>query len=239
MCSSACRDLPHSSGSLAERERDKILRNLESCKICRPHDPADAADEMDAALREPGVALESLLRRYAEVGLSTKPSKVHDYAREQDLLGYRLDHNRLRISASRYANLRDAVGALRRRSWARPREVEALVGRFTHAFLLNRPALSVFSAVYAFAEKVGDRAARVWPSVIAELQLALDILPMVRADLERPVAPLLIQTDACDEGAAAVYTYAVPHADLRRECMRPRRPPRADYAPAPRGRRSG
>ena len=83
---------------------------------------------MDAALREPGVALESLLRRYAEVGLSTKPSKVHDYAREQDLLGYRLDHNRLRISASRYANLRDAVGALRRRSWARPREVEALLG---------------------------------------------------------------------------------------------------------------
>ena len=63
-----------------------------------PHDHADAADEMDAALREPGVALESLLRRYAEVGLSTKPSKVHDYAREQDLLGYRLDHNRLRIS---------------------------------------------------------------------------------------------------------------------------------------------
>ena len=201
-----------------------------------PHDHADAADEMDAALREPGVALESLLRRYAEVGLSTKPSKVHDYAREQDLLGYRLDHNRLRISASRYANLRDAVGALRRRSWARPREVEALVGRFTHAFLLNRPALSVFSAVYAFAEKVGDRAARVWPSVIAELQLALDILPLVRADLERPVAPLLIQTDACDEGAAAVYTYAVPHADLRRECMRPRQRIRTEYVPPPRRR---
>ena len=49
---------------------------------------------------------------------------------------------------------RFAVGALRRRRWARPREVEAIVGRFTHAFLLHRPAFSVFSAVYAFAEKV-------------------------------------------------------------------------------------
>ena len=98
--------------------------------------------QMDLALREPGVALDSLLRRYAEVGLSTKPSKVHDYAREQDLLGYRLITTGC---GSRPAgtNLRDAAGVLRRRSWARPREVEALVGRFTHAFLLNRPALSV------------------------------------------------------------------------------------------------
>ena len=158
----------------------------------RPHKPADAADEIDAALRKPSVALESLLRRYEDVGLSTKPSKVHDYALEQDLLGYRLDHNRLRLSASRYASLRDAVGALRRRGWASPREVEALVGRFTHAFLLHRPALSIFCAVYAFAEKVGNRAARVWPSVLAELQLALAILPLVCADLERPVAPILI-----------------------------------------------
>ena len=177
-------------------------------KITRPHKTADAADEMTAALREPGVALESLLRRYAEVGLQTKPSKVHDYAREQDMLGYRLDHNVLRLSSSRYANLRDAVGALRRRGWALPREVEALVGRFTHAFLIHRPALSVFSAVYAFAEKVGDRSARVWPSVQAELELALALLPLAQSNLARPVAPLLVQTDACDEGAAAVYTAA-------------------------------
>ena len=202
-------------------------------KITRPHKTADAADEMTAALREPGVALESLLRRYAEVGLQTKPSKVHDYAREQDMLGYRLDHNVLRLSASRYANLRDAVGALRRRGWALPREVEALVGRFTHAFLIHRPALSVFSAVYAFAEKVGDRSARVWPSVQAELELALALLPLAQSNLARPVAPLLVQTDACDEGAAAVYTAAVPHADLKRECMRPRKPLRATTAPPP------
>ena len=86
---------------------------------------------------------------------------MDDYARKQDMLGYRLDHNKLRLSASKYATLRDAVGALRRRRWARPREVEAIVGRFTHAFLLHRPALSLFSAVYAFAGKVGDRPARV------------------------------------------------------------------------------
>ena len=84
-----------------------------------------------------GVGLESLLEKYAAVGLRTKPSKVHDYAPAQDLLGYRLDRNVLRSSASRYAVLRDAVASLHRRSWARLREVEGLVGSFTHAFLLH------------------------------------------------------------------------------------------------------
>ena len=35
-----------------------------------------------------------------------------------------------------------AVRRLVRRGWARPREVERLVGRFTHAFLLERSALN-------------------------------------------------------------------------------------------------
>ena len=75
----------------------------------KPHEPADASAEIFGAVHESGNALPALLRRYAEVGLRTKPSKVHHYAPEQDLLGYRLDRNVLRSSASRYASLRDAV----------------------------------------------------------------------------------------------------------------------------------
>ena len=42
----------------------------------------------------------------------------------------------------------------------------------------------------------------------------------------------MIQTDACNTGDAAVYTTAVGHEDLRRECIRPRNEPskgEADY----------
>ena len=50
-----------------------------------------------------------------------------------------------------------------------------MVGKFTHLFLLQRFALSTFAAVYAFAQKVGHKRARVWPSVLRELRATLAI----------------------------------------------------------------
>ena len=55
-----------------------------------------------------------------------------------------------------------------------------------------------------------------------ELSDALAVLPLIRSDLSRPVASELLQTDACDTGAAVVYTATVDHSALRQECMRPR-----------------
>ena len=102
-----------------------------------------------------GVLLASVLARYTEVGLRYKAEKVRDYSAEQDLFGHTLDWNVLRGSLSRYHTLAQAVRPLERRMWAQPREVKRMVGRFTHWFLLHRPALSIFNAVYAFASKVG------------------------------------------------------------------------------------
>jgi len=89
----------------------------------------------------------------------------------------------------------------------------------------------VFSAAYVFSQQHGDRRARVWPSVLRELRAALAILPLVRSDLSRPVSPVLIQTDACGTGDAAVYTTRVDHQDLRNECQRPRTRPRDEAKP--------
>ena len=186
--------------------------------------PADARNKhvgMDVAVAVTP-CLQTILDRYRDVGLHVKPSKVHDYATSQDLLGYRLEQNVLRCPQSKFDSIQEAVEALERRRWAKPREVEALVGKFTHIFLLHRPALSVFSAVYIFAQKVGARMARVWPSVLSELRTALSLLPLVRADLSRQVSPILVQTDACNTGAAAVYTETIlPHV-LEHEYRRPR-----------------
>ena len=101
--------------------------------------------------------------RYAEVGLEAHPEKIHDFATEQDILGYRLERNILRAQSGRLDQLRKWVRDLERRGWAKPREIERLVGKLTHLFLLHRLALSVFAAVYAFAVKCGNRRARVWP----------------------------------------------------------------------------
>ena len=59
-----------------------------------------------------GISLGSVLTRYEQVGLRTKPSKVRDYDAVQDLLGNTLDHNVLRGSCSRYAAIRAEVRRL-------------------------------------------------------------------------------------------------------------------------------
>ena len=150
------------------------------------------------------LCLEPKLQRYADVGLEAKPSKVHAYASTQVLLGYQLDDNELFLQPCRYWDLVRRVDALDRRGYAQPREVESIVSAMTHAMLLHRLSLSVFGAVYAFAQKCGSRTVRVWPSVLTELRRALAILPLVRADLGRPVSELLLQTDACETGGGVV-----------------------------------
>ena len=197
-------------------------RTPDAPAAARPHDPAVAAAEVAAAVAAPDRRFTAALSRYAAVGCQVKPSKVSDFAARQLMLGYLLDDNVLRTPPEKYERLAADVAALGRRGWAQPREVEHLVGRFTNIFLLHRLALSVFSAVYAFGRKVGHRRAWLWPSVLGELRQALALVPLVRADLQRPVCPALIQTDACDTGAAAVYSTATPLAALRREVSRPR-----------------
>ena len=111
---------------------------------------------------------------------------------------------------------------MERRGFARPREVERVLGKFTNLFLLHRLSLAIFSSVYAFVRKLGARTARLWPSVLRELQRALALLPLIRAELDRAVAPVLLQTDASATGFGVVYTHSIPPADLRREVSRPR-----------------
>ena len=190
------------------------------------------ADDRAARGTEEGIALAPVLTRYEEVGLRTKPSKVRDYDAVQDLLGHTLDHNVLRGSCARYSAIRAEVIRIARCGWARPRDVERLVGKITHWLLLHRPALALLNAVYAFCRSDSpDRPRRVWPSVLQEFNDVIALLPLVRSDLSRPVAEQLLQTDACDTGAAVVYTRTVQHAALRQECARPRRTMRPPEAP--------
>ena len=161
-------------------------------------------------------------QRYRDVGARVRDEKVEDYAPQQVVAGYQLDHNTLRTPEKKYAELAVLVATLVRRGFALPREVERILGKFTNLCLLHRLSLSIFSSVYAYVRKLGHRAARVWPSVLRELQRALAVLPLIRAELDRKVSPFLIQTDACDTGFGVVYTDQIAAQDLRREVTRPR-----------------
>ena len=106
-------------------------------------------------------------------------------------------------------------------------------GRQAYAcYVLHRQSLSIFNAVYAFCRTTSpEQPRRLWPSVRQELSDAVALLPLFRSDLSRPVATQLFQTDACDTGAAVVYTDTVNHLALRQECARPRRAMRSAEEP--------
>ena len=203
-----------------------LVRQRKRNRRRRRKAPATMAPAVAADRSESDTRLADACARYAEVGLEAHPDKVFDFSTEQDLLGYRLERNVLRAQNSRYDLLRAWVRSLEHRGWANAREVERLVGKLTHLFLIQRLALSIFAAVYAFAQKCGHRRARLWPGVLRELRTAIALVPLVRSDLSRPVADLLLQTDASNNGTGVVYTRDVPHRKLRRECMRPRSEPR-------------
>jgi hypothetical protein len=85
-----------------------------------------------------------VLQRYDEVNIRTKPSKVHDYSPTQVGLGHLLDYNEFRTTHENYDAICGGVPAVRRRGWAKPREVEGLVGSLTSRMLLERWTLSCF-----------------------------------------------------------------------------------------------
>lgn len=98
----------------------------------------------------------------------------------------------------------DTTEALRRKRLSRA-VVRTLVGRWTDTFLLRRPLLPVFNSVYC---EEGKR--MVHAQLRAELQLALDIAPVIYRNVYRPFSDIIVAYDASTTGGAVVYTRADP-----------------------------
>jgi hypothetical protein len=109
-----------------------------------------------------------------------------------------------------------------RRGTASGRELSRLVGRWTWACLVNRPALSVLNAVYRYIECAGDRVFDLWPSVRDECILA-NLAPLLVAELAVQSFPSVIATDASSTGLGVVAT-RVQEAVLRQIREQPRDP---------------
>ena len=79
-----------------------------------------------------------------------------------------------------------------------------IVGKWTWAALVNRPAFSVFNAVYRFIECSGGRVFTVWPSVKHELITMMDLAPLLFSTLSDAWFDKLIATDASESGQGIV-----------------------------------
>lgn len=105
--------------------------------------------------------------------------------------------------ALRLYKLTNPVVASRRAS---PALVRRIVGLWSYALLLRRPAFSILYQAFAFTnEEHPDKCRRLPDSVVEELSTLLDVFPLLFADLRQPLASRVYFSDACGSGGGVQY----------------------------------
>ena len=83
-------------------------------------------------------------------------------------------------------------------------ELSQLVGRWTWACLVRRPAFAAFSAVYRFIERAAYRRFKLWSSVKRELLVIAGLAPLLQTSLSLSWFPDVVATDASEFGLGVV-----------------------------------
>lgn len=84
------------------------------------------------------------------------------------------------------------------------KDLQRILGTWTWAFLVCRPAFAIFSAVYRFVETAGHLTFQLWPSVRVELEIAIGVAPLLVANLSAPWSKLVFCSDASSTGYGVV-----------------------------------
>ena len=177
----------------------------------------------------------------AAVGLHAKPSKVAPPTHCTETIGLEFDGRELTVGVSvpKLQRLCDDTQSIIDRRWCTGEDLSRIVGRWTWAMLVRRPALAIFSSVYRFIEAAGRVAFAVWPSVERELAVAIGLAPLLFASVADGWCSNVVASDASMEGmgvVAAPVTHAVV-AEVARDRAMPGSQDPEHYqavAPAPR-----
>ena len=110
----------------------------------------------------------------------------------------------LRLQPAKMHALVAATREAVERGQLRAVDLQSLVGRWVWAMLPCRPSLSVFSAVFALAQRYRRGTVQLWPSVKRELLAAADIAPLLAADLSAPTFGRIVAADASSTGLGVV-----------------------------------
>ena len=145
-------------------------------------------------------ALEELHDKFNGLGLHLHKSEVG--SDRVEALGCVIDGRRLRssITPQRLWKLRQAITGLLRHRRVSGRAVEVLVGHLTFCGLMARPALSIFSACYAFIQASYDKASPLWVTVRRELLAFRGVLLLLNQDWWRPWNRLVSSSDSSLSG---------------------------------------
>lgn len=146
-------------------------------------------------------------------GLPAKMSKVvRPTADAVECLGLEADGRELTVglSATKLHQLCESTRAVLASGVSTGLDLSRLIGKWTWACLVARPALSVFSAVYRFVQCAGRRVYSLWPSVRRELSTMMGLTPLLYADFNLNWFPRTVATDASSSGQGVVVSSVTP-----------------------------
>jgi hypothetical protein len=156
-------------------------------------------------------AVARYVARCAARGWPVKLSKCQPAAlRGVESLGCEIDGitGRVGVSPAKLLALVRSTQQLLAAGNATGRQLAALVGSWTWAALVRRPALALFGSVYRFIEAAKDRCFRLWPSVVTELLTLTRLAPLLFADLRATWFEQLVACDASEFALGVAATRA-------------------------------
>jgi hypothetical protein len=179
-------------------------------------------------------AMRQYLDACQEVGWVAKISKtVWPSCRGVEVLGIHIDGTSglVGLRADRLRQLADVTTAVIAASYCTGRRMRHLIGRWTWALLVRRPALAALSKVYRFCHVADDKCFQIWPSVKRELRTLVGLAPVLVSRTRQNWFPYAVAVDASSLGGG------VSGAKLGSECVaalaaRPPNLPSADSSVA-------
>ena len=157
-------------------------------------------------------AQDQYIAAMTSVGLPPKPSKVvRPTANGLECLGMVVNGvtGEVGVAVHKLQKLRLETLALLDRGSCTGVELSRIIGRYTWAMLVRRPALSVFSAVYKFILISKHSRYQLWPSVRRELHTAAMMVPLLYASIRSEFMPHVVATDASEEAQGVVATLSI------------------------------
>jgi hypothetical protein len=178
-------------------------------------------------------AQQEYLRMLPTIGLAAKKEKVVQATSEPvDCLGFVIDgsHHTIGVDPRQLNALCRETRTVLESTFCSGTRMAWLMGCWTWACLVNRPALAVFSAVYTFIREAGKRSFRIWNTVRRELTTVMSLCPLLYADIALPWSTVVIASDASTSGGQGVVAATVP-TEVLEACADRRVPPTSSPAP--------
>lgn len=162
--------------------------------------------------------LKAYLDTMAAAGLPIATGKTAGPSTSLEIIGIWFHDNTAGIDPRKLQDLCLETARILARGTVTSRALRRLIGKWSWAILITRPAFAVFQNVYVFLNchaRSPDSRVSLWPSVCVELRWIMHLAPLLFVHLSAQYPPLLLATDASSYGVGVcAAAHASPYVPI-------------------------